>query len=159
MDSKFKDKQHFNDTLVFAIIGLAFLATIAGLIKTLWIGDLNLMKSLIYLGVLALLGGWFWWLRRLELKVSINQKRIKYKMAPYHAKSKRISWDEVTSCKVVKTPLVAQWHGSNVHFFREKWFSLSGRNGLSLLTRDGEAYFIGCKDVEGLAKFLAKLRS
>jgi len=158
MESKFKDRQHFNDTLVFAFIGLALLATLGALIKTVWIGEITLLNSLIYLGVMLLLGGWFWWLRRLELKVSINHKRIKYKMAPYHMKSKRIAWKEVTSCQVVKTPLASQWHGSNIRFCKENWFSLSGRNGLSVLTRDGESYFIGCRDVDGLAQFLGKLR-
>lgn len=154
MDSKFKDRQHFNDRVVFAFICLAILATFGGLVKTLWTGEATLMTSLIYLGVILALGGWLWWLRHLELKVSIDRKRIKYKMAPWHSKSKRIAWKEVASCKVVKTPLAAQWHGSNIHFCRENWFSLSGRNGLSLLTRDGEQYFIGCRDVEGLADFL-----
>lgn len=159
MDTKFKDRQQFNDKIVFAFLFLALVGTFIGFLKTLWMGELTLTLALIYTGVALVLGGWFWWLRRLELKVSINDRRIKFKMSPFHQKSKRINWDEVASCKVVKTPLAAQWHGSNLHLLDEHWFSLSGRNGLSLLTRDGQSYFIGCKDVDGLAHFLRKLAS
>jgi len=153
-NKKFSEKQRFNDKLVFIFLMLGIGGALLGLVKSFANGDATLLNTIAYLSIASGLGLLFWWLKRLRLKISVNDKRIKYKMSPIHNKSQRITWDEVASCEILRTPLAAQWHGSNIRYGGESWFSLTGRNGLSIETKDGRRLFIGCKNVDELAAAL-----
>lgn len=146
----FKERQSFDDKIVFIFLGAILIGSVIGLFQSLTSASSNLTNIMAYLTVIALSGFLFWWLKRLKIKVSINDKRIKYKLYPIHKKAQRILWEEVEGCEIVKTPPAAQWLGSNIRFSRESWFSLSGRNGLSIEMKDGKRYFIGCKNVDNL---------
>ncbi len=153
-NKKFSEKQRFNDKLVFIFLWIGIGGALFGLAKSFINGELTLLSTITYLSIAAGLGFVFWWLKRLQLKISVNDKRIKYKMSPIHNKSQRIAWDEVASCEILRTPLAAQWHGSNIRYGGESWFSLTGRNGLSIETKDGRRFFIGCRNVDELATAL-----
>lgn len=153
-NKKFNEKQHFNDKLVFILLGAGIGGALFGLVKSFANGEVTLLNTIAYLSIVSGLGLLFWWLKRLKLKVSVSDKRIKYKMSPIHNKSQRIAWDEVASCEILRTPLAAQWHGSNIRYSGESWFSLTGRNGLSIETKDGRRLFIGCRNVDELAATL-----
>ena len=146
----FKERQCFNDKIVFLFLGGGFIGALLGLLNSLKLGQINLLNALGFLAIAALCGYLLWWLRQMRFKVSVNEKRIKYKLFPIHKKAQRITWDEVESCQIVKTSAAAQWHGGNVRFSGESWFSLNGRNGLSIETKDGRRIFIGCKDIDSL---------
>jgi len=153
-NKKFSEKQRFNDKLVFILLWAGIGGALFGLVKSFINGEATLLSTITYLSIVSGLGFLFWWLRRLQLKISVNNKRIKYKMSPIHNKSQRIAWDEVASCEILRTPLAAQWHGSNIRYGGESWFSLTGRNGLSVETKDGRRFFIGCENVDELAAAL-----
>lgn len=121
-----------------------------GTVNSLLLEPANFFRAGIFLLATLGLGGWLYYLVQLRLKVKISSKSIKFQMAPFHASSRKIKWKEVKKCTIVRTPKVAQWHGSNLSYGAESRFSLSGRNGLSLTTNDGRKYFIGCRDVDGL---------
>ncbi len=154
----FKERQHFNDHIVFILLGAGFIGAIYGFIKTIVSQHYSLFDLSVYVGIAALMAISFWGLKRLQLKVSVNEKRIKYKLFPIHKEAQKIRWDEVASCEVVKTPLAAQWHGGNISFGRESLISLTGRNGLSIETKNGKRIFIGCKEVDDLRISLDHLR-
>ena len=147
----FKERQFFGDKMVYLLLAGGILGAISGLVKSIVYGNSSVITLMSYMSIALLFGCIVWWLLRLRFKVSINHKRIKYKMSPIHKKAQRISWGEVESCQIIKTPLAAQWHGGNVRFSGESWFSLTGRNGLSIVTKDGRRLFIGCEDVDKLS--------
>jgi len=155
---KFKERQQFKDRLLFFLLWAGLAGAVAGLVRSFVVEQAGMGQALGYMLIAVLLGTWLWWLNQLKLKVSVNEKRIKYKLSPLHRKSKKIEWEEVASCKLVKTPRSASWHGSNVHFGNMKWFSLSGKNGMSITTKDGRRVFIGCSDVDQLAETLEEIK-
>jgi hypothetical protein len=149
--SIFKEKQSYHDTVVFAILWVGIGAMIYGVIDSLLSTPPQYYHAAFF-GIVGLgLGLRWWWLKKLKLKVAVTKRNIKYRMFPLHQKSRKIPWDEVESCQVYKTPPAARWHGGNMHYANEKWFSLTGRNGLAIETKDGHHYFIGCEDVDRLA--------
>jgi hypothetical protein len=155
-DKVFKEEYSFDDKVLFALLGVGFGGAFFGLVNLFFSEQAAATKVFAYLITVFILGFLLWGLRQLKLKVSINDKRIKYRMFPLHDKTQRIAWDEVESCEIVKTPYFAQWHGGNIRFDRESWYSLTGRNGLSIKTKDGRSLFIGCRNVDKLKQYFAK---
>lgn len=100
-----------------------------------------------------------WLVSRIKLKLDVTTKAIHYKMSPLHSKKKKIKWDEVETCKVIESPKGVHMHGSNMKFWYEKKFTLSGRNGLALITKDGDRYFIGTQETSELKKSIRKVLS
>lgn len=156
--AKFKEKQQFNNKPVLVIL------TVIGLV-VIWRGAQFLLQpqpdytAALFLSlVLAAVGGTIWWLIKVELKVTVNEKGIKFKMSPNHATKRFIAWDEIESCDLVKTSELAQWSGGNITFNHERRVSLSGRNGLAIKTKAGKYYFIGSKDIDRLEETLAKIK-
>ncbi|MCB0644579.1 MAG: hypothetical protein KDC44_23205 [Phaeodactylibacter sp.] len=156
MKQKYKETQRFNDKLVFLVLIAGLSATLLGLTRSLILGSIGWEKALIYVLSTSLLAGTLWYLRQLKLKVSVNDSRIKFKLFPFQKQSQRITWDQVDSCRLVRSPRAAQWHGGNLHFSRERWYSLSGRNGLLIETKDGQHYFIGCRNLDRLKQVLVE---
>ncbi len=150
--SIFKEKQRFHDRVAFAILWAGIAAMVYGVAHSLLSSPPQYAHAVFFGAIGLVLGVRWWWLRRLKLKVSVTDKDIKYRLSPLHHKSHKIPWEDVESCQIYKTPPSARWHGGNVHYGSEKWFSLSGRNGLAVETKDGHHYFIGCKDVDRLAE-------
>lgn len=149
-----KEEQRFNDKVVMVLLGAGGVGLLYAAVNTLLLDSANLLRAgVLFLTAIAL-GGWLYCLIRLHLKVKISDKSIKFRMAPFHASTRKIKWKEVENCSIVKTPKIAQWHGANLSYGSENRFSLAGRNGLSLTTKDGRKYFIGCRDVDGLRKAL-----
>jgi hypothetical protein len=153
----FRERQRFNDRLVYLLLSAGMIGVFYCFIIALMQGHISTEKGVLFLIVAIGLAGTIWWLKRLQLKVSVNKNRIKYKMKPFHEKAKKIAWNDIESCKIVRTPYAAQWHGGNVHFGQKFYYSLTGRNGLSIQTKDGRRLFIGCKDVDGLMQVLDRL--
>ncbi len=154
----YKEKQSFNDLGIQALIALGGLGALFAAAKAVWQGSADITYVLGCLAIAAGLGGIMWYLRSLRMKVSIDQKCIKYKLHPIHVKARKIDWEDVDSCVVVRSPKLSRWQGANLSYANEHFFSLSGRNGLSLTTKDGESYLIGCKNVDRLANSLDKLK-
>ncbi len=155
----YKDQQNFTDKLVFLLLAIGLFGGLVGLFYSIWNAHIPIETTMAYLTIAIVSLVWIVWLRMLELKVSINDKRIKFKLYPIHRRSQKIFWDDVESCEIVTSPVGAQWHGSNLQYAREALYSLTGRNGLRILLADGRRYFIGCKDVDLLQKTLSEVQS
>ncbi len=153
----FKEKARFDDKFVlyFMIIGIA--ASVIGLVYGFFTKSITNSQILGLSLALVLLIGQLWWLNRIKLKVSINKTRIKFKMFPYHNKSQKIEWDNIENVEIVSTKDSSYWQGVNTIFTEANWFSISGKNGIKVTTKDGEKYFIGCKDTDELQKSLSHL--
>jgi len=151
----YKEKQRYADKSMLLLLIIGTLSAVYGLVGTLTTG-METGKALIYSLIALLLGGLFFFLRRLRLKVVVNDKKIKYKLAPFHSSSREIRWQDVASCKIVKTPLLAPNHGTKHRFGGEKRVTFHGRNGLSIRTKDGQKFFIGVKDIDGLREALGE---
>jgi len=150
MSYKFKEKSQYGDRVVLGAIYLTIAVLAVLEINTLLAADPDWVYAAVCAVTLLVLAGGAYLLNRVRMKVSINEKRIKYKVNLLHKKSKRIAWNQVADCRIERTTEVEQWQGGNLHRPGEAFVSLVGRNGLSVLTKSGQRYFIGCQDVDGL---------
>jgi len=155
---KYKEKNRFNDATLMAMFIVAFGASIAALVYKIWL-KATLTELIVLILVVFIIGGAIYWYSRLRLRVSLNDKRIKYKLSPLHNHSHKIEWSEVESCKIVKSPKMSQWHGSNIRFLGERFFSVTGRNGLEIETKQGQNIFLGFAHVDALRAVLDKIFS
>lgn len=150
----FKEKQRYDNKVAFVILGFVGLILVGAELKFLLDLPTNYYNvAFLFLGIVAV-GSIMWWLTQLKMKVAITDKKIKAKLTSTFVKKCSIKWEEVASCKIVKTPEIAQWSGSNISFGRETKLSLNGRNGLAIQTRNGESYFIGCNNIPALQQAL-----
>ncbi len=153
----FTEKQRIKDPLLLGAFAALLAYSIFLLGREIYINGLSNAIPIALLGFAVLVVGFgFWVLIRLQLKVAVTNKGINFKMSPLHTKKKRINWDEVEECKVIETPKVAHMHGGNMKFWYEKKFTLSGRNGIAVITKDGDRYFIGTRETADLKKSIKK---
>ncbi len=156
---KFKEEVRFKDNLVFLFLGFGILGLVFFLSKFIYLGELTTEKFIVFSTSIILLVSVTYWLKSIKLNVSINDKRIKFKFSPIDVKSNRIYWKDVKHCKLMKTNYASSWLGNNVHTTREHWYSLNGKNGLLVETKNGKNYFIGCRNIEDLSKTINKLNA
>lgn len=154
----YKEKQRFGSVEMIAILILSMGLLIYSLFNSLMAHN----GAFTYVewscvSLLLMLGGFLWYLLQLQLSLSISENGIQFKMKPLHNKKRMIAWEEIDSCEIVKTPKLAQWHGGNITFNHEKRFSLTGRNGIHLVTKDGEEYFLGSRKLSELRKAIEKV--
>lgn len=153
----FTEKQRIKDPLLLG----AFVALLAYSLflfgREIFMNSFENPVVLTLLGVAVLVFGFGMWIVfHVRLKVDVTKKGITYKMSPLHTKKKKIKWDEVETCKVIETPKVAHMHSGNMKFWYEKKFTLSGRNGLAVITKEGDRYFIGTRETTELKKSIRK---
>ncbi len=149
----YKEKQRFNDKVAVVLLGTCIVGLLYATVDSLMADPANYSRAGLFFAVALALGGWLYWLVKLQLRVKISDKSIRFRMmTPFQSISRKIKWKEVQDCTIVTTPTLAQWHGGNISYGSESSFSLSGRNGLSVTTKDGQKYFIGSRDVDGLQK-------
>ncbi len=141
----FKEEQQFGSIDIVLFILFFMLLTLGKLVREVSVHNGSNTEGILCLLLLCLGVGSIWMLYSLKMKVAILEDGIKFKMTPWHNNAQKIAWNEVETCSVVKTSAAAQWHGGNISFGRQKIFSLSGRNGLHLVKKDGTEYFIGSR--------------
>lgn len=151
----YKEKQRFNDKLVLVMLGLGIVGLLYAAATFFFNEQTSATYALTCLAFAAGLGGILYRLTHLRYKLQVTDKQIKFKLSPAQVATQKIKWAEVDSCEIVKTPKAAQWHGSNLRRPREKYFSLTGRNGMAITTKCGSRYFLGCTDVEALKDTLS----
>ncbi len=155
----FKESQNFRNAEI--ICGLIIMLGLISykLVKEVFInGGAYMTDVMICLGMFAVVGVALWFMiKRFRLKTAVTKKGIQFKMAPLHNQKRKIKWEEIDSCRLEKTPLVAQLHGGNISFQRERFFSFSGRNGVHVATKDGDSYFIGSQRPEELKQAIQKM--
>ena len=153
----FKEKQQFQGLEIIALVALLMVGVVYKLVSEL------LQPSPVFwltiglsIGILAVLGITLNYLLNLRLKTTVKESHISFSMPPFQKGKEKIKWEDVTACKVIKTPLLAQWHGGNISFNHEKTYSFNGRNGVHIATKSGKAYFIGSKKPDALKEAIQK---
>ncbi len=152
----FKERQRFNSMEVIILIGFLMFGICYRLITGLMNSSSNFSTQLVCIAVLVLFGLLIKFLLKMELRVWVSEKSLNFKMFPWHSKKQKILWKNVQSCEIITTPIIAQWHGGNISFNHEKRYTLSGRNGVLLMTKDGNEYFIGSRKLDKLKRAVEK---
>jgi len=153
----FKEKQQFKGMEIIALIAFLMLGVISKLVsEILQPSEAYLFTLSICIGTLAVLGFTLRYLLKLRLKIVVKQDHISFSMPPLQKSKEKIKWEDVTTCEMIKTPLLAQWHGANISFNNEKLYSFNGRNGVHIATKNGKEYFIGSKKPEALKDAIQK---
>ena len=156
-DFTYKEKQRLRSILPLTLVGAGTLLAVYQSATSFLDPGIANWKTVVFAGLALGLGLLLRFLLRIRLKLSINQERIKFKMSPFHDKARKIGWDEVEDCELVKTHPLAPNHGSRIALGGERRFTLCGRNGLAIRLKDGRRYFIGCRDVDELGQILPQL--
>jgi len=147
----FKENQRFKNLEIIIIIFLFVAGIINKLLDEVFAPtssfELTITLSFLLLSILSIA---LYYLYKLRLKVAVNKKHISFSMPPLQKRKEKIKWKDVATCEIIQTPLTAQWHGGNIAFNHEKRFSLNGRNGVHITTKEGAKYFIGSKKLDDL---------
>ena len=154
----YKEKQSFkNKFLTTVLIGIGLLVIIR-VINELLNPSSQLATVMIAAFIaLAVVGGWLWYLYNLRLKVTVSEEDISFKMKSWQTEKQRIAWEDVSCCEIVQTPELAQWQGGNITFNHERRYTVNGRNGLHLITKDGTEYFVGSSKLGELERAVKKV--
>ena len=153
----YKERQRYHDWFTIAALVLGTAVLIYVTVMSYWREDLTLLYALLALTTAAALGVAAWWLYSLRSRLVVTTNKIKYKVfGPVKTKVK-ISWEDVESCRIVRTAPHLKWSRPKITLSDERYHSLNGRNGLSVKTTDGEHYFIGCRDIGSLREALAEV--
>lgn len=149
----FKEKQRFHNWEVIGLLAFLALALTYKFFDQQWIHPAaNPMSLTSYLILMLPLAAGLWYLLSLRLTVKVTDKYISLKPANWMQKKRKIKWDEVEECEVLKTSPTAQWSGWNISFNHEKNYSFSGRKGLHLKTKQGDDFLIGANKCEELER-------
>ena len=150
----YQEKQQFHDWLSVVMLSLAAVGLLYGAASYFWSADPSLFYSLVCLLLTTGLAYAIWWLTSLRSKLTITDKKIKFKLKGPIEKSKKIAWKDIESCTLVRTKGVAKFNRPKVTITDERFYSLDGRNGLMIETTDGKHYFIGCRNMHELKSAL-----
>jgi|GEM_PF-4301431 len=93
---------------------------------------------------------------RIKLKTKVTSKGIDVKLSPFYRFKVKIAHTDVASYRLEETEPFTIKTTRNFNSWFEKRFTLTGRNGVSITTCDGNNYFIGSTDPEALNKALQK---
>lgn len=151
----YQEKQRYHDWIVVGLLALATLGLLYGASTYFWDPQGTLVYSIVSLLLAAGLGYAIYWLTSLRSKVTITDEKIKFKLKGPIEATKKIAWDDIESCTIVKSPALAKWDRAKITLTDEKFYSLNGRNGLMIKTRDGNHYFIGVNNVGELQAALS----
>ena len=150
----FQERQRFHDWFVVVLLSLATIGLLYGGTSYFWNPEVTPAYSIVSFLLAAGLGYAIYWLTSLKSKLTITDEKIKFKIKGPIEATKKIAWEDVTSCTIVKSPALVKWERPKVTITDEKFYSLSGRNGLMIQTKNGERYFVGCNDIGELRNAL-----
>lgn len=149
-----REEQQCRSLNIYLILLFFMFLTISALIKRFFVHSEGLVTSFPFLiMILMALGGITWFLLfRVKMEIKVNKKGLKLRYYPMYPKKLKIKWDDIEDYEFVNTSDVAQWNGWDVHFssLGEKYYSLCGRTGMRIHTKDGEQIFVGSKQLPEL---------
>ena len=143
----YQERQRFHDWFIVVLLSLAFLGLVYGAGMYFWNPASTLFYSVTSLLLAAGIGYVIYGLTSLRSKLTITDEKIKFKIKGPIEATKKIAWEDIDSCAIVKSSALAKWDRPKVTLTDEKFYSLSGRNGLMINTKDGQRYFIGCENI------------
>ncbi len=153
----FKEKQQFQGLEIIALVALLMVGVVYKLVSELLQPSPTFWLTIgLSTAILAVLGFSLKYVLDLRLKITVKKDHISFSMPPLQSEKEKIKWADVTACEIIKTPLLAQWHGGNIRFNHEKMYSFNGRNGVHIATKSGKVYFIGSKKPDALKEAIQK---
>jgi len=153
----FKENQQFKGWEIIALVTSLMFGVAYKLVTELIQPSESFWLTIgLSIGILTAMGIVLNYLLKLRLKIKVNNKHISVSMPPLQREKEKIKWEDVTACEVIKTPLLAQWHGGNINFNHEKRYSFNGRNGVHIATKNGRNYIIGSKKPDALKNAILK---
>ncbi len=140
----FKEEQDIKKSLLVFGLGAIILGLVGRFAWHLYYqSEIFGVTEAAYVFFIAVFGLLLFILYRLNMRTAISKKSISVEMSPWYLNKKKIYWRDVESCRIVKTPELAQWNGDNISYGYGQRYTLSGRNGVELKTKAGRTYFIG----------------
>ncbi len=153
----FKEKQSYQGKdLIAAVIAIMLILTYQLIENVFVTHQQSWLNSTLCLGVIIGLGWWIKTLFQREQKNVVTDKKIICKVDSWYHDKKKIPLEDIQSCSIVQTPAIAQWHGVNIELPREEMWSINGRNGLAIETKNGEQIFIGSSRAQEMAQAIQK---
>lgn len=144
----FKEKQRFDRYEVLVLLVTLCIAMVALLIAEIIHPHDDMLLRIMAMSALLLgIGIRAMQLYSSHLKVSVNRKRIKYKLSSMKGSTGKIPLSEIAAIEPIATP-------GDMNKFENPWFSplederfisVTGRNGVAVRTNSGERYFIGTR--------------
>ncbi|PHI18442.1 hypothetical protein CEQ90_17995 [Lewinellaceae bacterium SD302] len=150
MAKLYKEKQRYHDWVVISFLVLATLGLFLSGASYFWRTDVTITYAVSCFILASGLGYAVWWLTRIQSKLVITDKKIKLQFNGAIEATKKIYWDDIENCTIVQTGRFLKWNRPKVTMTDERFYSLDGRNGLMIETKDGKHYFIGCQNVDEL---------
>ena len=154
----FKEKQRFNrieifGLLLFFIVGLTYRFFEKYVINPNEI-DINAVGFIGFILLLSVIFLYFW---KLSFDITVTKKSLQYRYGFPFSKKQKIKWEDIEQYQFVETPEAVQLSGWNVQFQNdEQQFSLCGRNGIQIVTKDGKKIFLGSRRLEKLKSKITK---
>lgn len=136
-------------------IVVVFLLSLSGFLAKKDISDSAIALTVMGIAVLAVLAGIFL-ISRTQLKTKVTSKGIKVRLSPFYRSKVKIPHSDVASYRLEKTEPFTIKTTKNLNSWFEKRFTLTGRNGISITTTEGDNYFIGSANPKALHKAMKK---
>ncbi len=109
---------------------------------------------IISLGILICLGT-LWYLTHTRILIKSSKKGLKVKKLPFGS-SDKIEWDTIAKCESSSPELTIEQPNRYLPFWLEKKYTLTGRSGIHILTKNGRRLFIGTKKPKKLKRIVHK---
>lgn len=140
---------------VAGIVGILVVVALAGLVNGgVGSGGEVLLGLIILAGLVAMT----WYALTMSLTISFNGKTLKLRQCPLHIDDLEVDWDDVVDIEIVELPRFCCWSGWNVHYSTgNKWYNLSGRALIRIVSRDGKNVLIGCSNPERVHALLMQI--
>ncbi len=159
MAKKYKETQTFGCPEVWLLLGGLQLGLTVRFFQHLLNGTSHLFPFWVFALLSAPLLGLMVYLWKVRVEVRISTKKIAVRMRSwYRTRRKKIHVADIAELRVVDTPDALQWMGGNISFDHAHQYSLHGRKGLFIRTKDGEEYFVGVRNISEILPLLQKLR-
>lgn len=154
----YKEKQSLKESglfllVTFFIMGIGYLGVVFLLKNQLNPYMVALTLTLIIIGYSFLIS--YMW--KVKMKLTIREDGIFFKISPWHSVKQKIKWEDVETYEIMETSELSQWHGGNIMFGLENFYSFNGCNGLEIVTKQGDNFFFGSKNPAKLREALRNL--
>jgi hypothetical protein len=97
----------------------------------------------------------------MRLDVDIDEVKITYRYKPFHVKPRIIYWDDVSDFYVRNYKPMREYggHGLQRKMKYGRAFTVSGKNGLQLILKDGKKILFGTQKPQELERIIGKMKS
>lgn len=156
---KYKETQKFGYPEVWLLLGGLQLGLTIRFFQHLLDGTYYQFPLATFLLLSAPLIALMVYLWKVRVEVRISAKKIAVRMRDwYRTRRQKIHVSDIEEIRVVDTPEALQWVGGNIAFDHAHQYSLHGRKGVYVRTRDGEEYFIGISEPAAIKPLIEKIR-